>query len=204
MCSWGPADCCYYWQQQWSSDAVSPGTGLLFVPSAAVIRVFIDWARLECFATWQTRQLAGQQDGTVSAADHWGWPYVLHCVISTVFSVDFFSQKYIARAPFIVISNIVKVVIGWAKTVDRLSHKKSDGWCLFSYRPNITLLQLCRMRLAYDVHVCYLGGRSYAVGMLARPSIRDVNESCETQDFEFFLDPGKWIFWIPTIKSGYK
>lgn len=72
LCSWGPADCWHYRQWQWSSDAVSPGAGLRSVLGAAVELVVTEWARLEHFTAWQACQLARQQDGAVSPADHWG------------------------------------------------------------------------------------------------------------------------------------
>jgi len=94
LCSWGPADCRHYRQWQWGSDAVSPGTGLRSVPGAAFVCVVSDWARLGWFPAWQTRQLARQQDGTVSAPDHSGWPCVLRCVISTICPVEFLTELH--------------------------------------------------------------------------------------------------------------
>jgi len=59
------------------------------------------------------------------------------------------------------------------KTDDWLSSKKCSVWCLCIWFQNAACncayLQPCPTRLAHTVHIYYLTGHSYAVGILAWP-----------------------------------
>jgi len=83
LCSWGPADCWHYRQQQRCSDAVSPGTGLYSVLGAEILCLI----RLKCYAARQAPQLARWQDGTVSTENYWGWSYCFYDVINTALHI---------------------------------------------------------------------------------------------------------------------